>query len=264
MDKILINSGPSARGFHRLELFMRCPMLYAWNKLKPEANKSLPLVRGSICHVGLAHLYNRAIPGVDRNAYCSPIEAMGKVGIEMDASGDLVHGSIACIKAYSEYWAQEDFEVVAVEHPLSIEFGPYLYTARIDLTVRDARGIWFYDHKISGRLTKNVADRYTLSGQMLGLWHIGHETYGNQFAGVKLNLIQFDPPRFERQPVDPAPFRLSRFPLDVIAIEDRIAALEQSGLPLDQWPAHPSEMTCLHSYGPCPFREQCRWGKEVA
>lgn len=56
---ILIDSGPSEAGWHRLESFLRCPQLYAYEhvlKLDLEGDKE-PLVRGSLVHVGLAHHY---------------------------------------------------------------------------------------------------------------------------------------------------------------------------------------------------------------
>jgi hypothetical protein len=96
---------------------------------------------------------------------------------------------------------------------------------------------------------------------MLGLWHLGKKHFGDQFAGVKVNLMQFDPPtKFHREQLDLPPFRLKRFGQDVQALEKRIAQLETDE-PFEEWPGHPSEHTCFHSYGICPAYDLCQYGR---
>jgi len=62
-DRILIDSGPSERGWHRLETFLRCPQLYSYKYNIPEEaqldDDKTALVRGSLIHVGVAHYYAR-------------------------------------------------------------------------------------------------------------------------------------------------------------------------------------------------------------
>jgi len=58
--RILIDSGASEAGWHRLEAFLRCPQLYSYQHvLNLDLGSKVALVRGSLVHVGLAHYYAR-------------------------------------------------------------------------------------------------------------------------------------------------------------------------------------------------------------
>lgn len=85
MSRVLLNAGPSPRGWHRIENFMRCPTLSAitnpfqvikgltdaeksalpseWfafqKRAEAEVSTSDPLARGSLGHVALCHYYAR-------------------------------------------------------------------------------------------------------------------------------------------------------------------------------------------------------------
>ena len=100
-SKILLDTGPSTRGFHRLEAHFRCPRLYALGygqagaggalarKSREQFPPAAPLVRGSIGHAGLAHLYIRQLHaqnGGNPDRYYKPTEAMALVA---DSFGDL-------------------------------------------------------------------------------------------------------------------------------------------------------------------------------
>ena len=52
----LIDSGPSERGWHRIESMLRCPRLYALQHIDGvEFPLTRPLVNGIMLHVALAH-----------------------------------------------------------------------------------------------------------------------------------------------------------------------------------------------------------------
>src|SRR5690348_7528301 len=100
--KILINTGPSERGWHRLESYLRCPQLYAWGygrggrveeqgaAFADRFPASNPLVRGSIGHAGLAHVYARlkaVQEGRDPDDYYLPTKAMELVAATFGERG---------------------------------------------------------------------------------------------------------------------------------------------------------------------------------
>lgn len=121
----------------------------------------------------------------------------------------------------------------------------------------------FVTHNTTGRLGSTVAERYTLSGQFLGMANFGRMVWGDEFGGVKLNLIEIGddkPCRFSRKTPDPAPAALKSFPLTVLHARQRIHALDSSGLAPMDWPMALSEQTCITAYGRCDFFDRCRFG----
>lgn len=263
-----------------MESYLRCPTLFMWGYgqggSNPERAKRFPptepLVRGSIGHVGLAHLYYRlkcaqSPSSVDpSSAYYSPLEAMRLCA---DSFGELGEAMLPiasrAVAAYAQHYNHESFEIVAIEEPVETKFFGYRYTARIDLVIRDrARKVWIMDHKFIGRIESKVYRRYVLSGQFLGLIWIGRELYGDDFGGIRLNLISCrDRIGFDRYTPEPAPFMLQRFPWVVRYAEEGIAQVERLIAVGEPVPASPSEHTCMTSYGECPAFEMCRWGKTI-
>jgi PD-(D/E)XK nuclease superfamily protein len=275
--KILINTGPSERGWHRLEAYLRCPQLYAWGygrggRVEDQGLQSAslfppgkPLVRGSIGHAGLAHLYSRvkaAQEGRDPDAFYGSIQAMELVARTFGDLGALMLPiATAAVKGYVAERYSESFPIVGVEEQRETNFLGYRYTARIDLEYQDRSGkIWFCDHKLVSKIENKVYRRYVLSGQFLGMMHLGARIYGDQFGGVQVNLLSCTSKKFLRFVPEPAPYTLERFPEIVRLAEEGIADVERrmrEGLPI---PAAPSEHTCMGSYGECPAFELCRWG----
>jgi len=280
--KTLIDTGPSRRGWHRLEAHLRCPQLYAWGYGQAGSSDSEtversrlrfppgpPLVRGSIGHVGLAHLYARlqaVQEGEDPNRFYLPLEAMGLVA---DSFGDLglemLSVATRVVGAYAKHFGREKWKIIGVEKEEETHFGQYLYTARVDLEYQDRAGkIWFLDHKFVSKLEAKVLNRYTLSGQILGLMHLGARKHGDRFGGVQLNLLGVNPTSFIRHVPDPAPWLLERFPELVKHAEEAISRTEDLIRQNLIVPASPSEFTCYNSYGRCPAHELCRWGTEAS
>lgn len=273
MNKILINTGPSARGWHRLESHLRCPTLYSWGYGQTATNPdaaarfppTAPLVRGSIGHAGLAHLYamqREIVAGRDPSTYYSPLEAMRLVA---DTFGELGAAQLPVaarvVAAYAERYATERLTIVAIEEPIETSFLGWRYTARADLIWEDHAGkVWIVDHKIVSKIESKVISRYTMSGQVLGLIHLGARIYGTRFGGVRLNLLGVNPISFSRVSPDAAPWLLERFPEIVKHAEEGIAQTERLIELGKTVPAAPSEHTCFGSYGPCPAYDLCRWG----
>ncbi len=263
----LIDSGPSKRGFHRLESFLRCPTQYWWRHVKGvQLPPGDPLVRGTIGHVWLAHFYTfqaAALRGVDASkTIYAPDVAAGIVAERYGAQGARLLPVVLNLMArYAAHYPRERVEVIGVEKPLETHFEGFLYTARADLVVRDSKGkVWIWDHKIVGRIEDKVFRRYAISGQFHGLAHLGRAAFGPSFGGLVLNVIGVDG-RLERRSPEPAPWLYSRWPKIVANTERQIEAL--ADLPVTSWPAAASESVCVTPYGLCDHFESCRWGPEV-
>lgn len=282
--KILLNTGSSGKNGWSSISRSRCLQLYFWHEQEqadgvtasPElrgSSDSSALVRGSIIHVALAHLYARQrasqLDG-DPDRFYKPMEAMERVAKSFGEVGaEMLPIATAAVRGYVERYFDERLKIVAVERLVEIEFtsswgSSYPYTARIDLEYEDRSGkIWIMDHKSAASLRGSVYSRYTLSGQILGLMHIGSREYGDRFGGVQLNLIGLNPQAYDRVVPDPAPWMLQRFPGVVARMHEGIEMVrdELARDPKYVIPATPSEVTCVTTYGLCPMFDLCRWGK---
>jgi len=290
-EKILINAGPSRRGWHRVEAFLRCPQLYALRyrsaSLAQDGQASTPLMRGSIGHVGLAHHYARlrAVQNKrDPSVFHMPRTAMEIVAPRLgQLAVALLPVAQITVDEFLSTHADEGFKILHVEeefetvlrdlrtprHPsiVDVTTGGRMceFTMRPDLIFEDASGRkWIMDHKFVAYNRRSTSTRYTNSGQFLALKMLGQALYGASFGGVVANVLQVAPNiRFHRYPIDPSPGLQARFPTIVLDAEERIAQLEDEHRGVMEWPATASEQTCMTAYGACPAFEICRWGEGV-
>lgn len=267
---ILINAGPSQRGAHFYESVLRCPRIHALHLKMNEtgtfgANQRMPLVRGSLGHVGLAHYYQRQIEtaaGRDPDVYYEPFAAM-EVLAEQEGGiyPELLPVAQRAVRSYVEQFQTENLHPAFVEQPAWVKIRDrYLYTARFDLVTLDRNGYyWIYDHKFVSRIDGKTVVRYQLALQFIGLAYLGQRIFGAKLGGVRVNLVECgDPTRVKRDSPGAAPAMLSRF-------EDTIVHANQlleryAALPVEEWPVTPSEMTCMTPYGLCDFADWCAWG----
>lgn len=269
----LLETGPSPRGWHRLQLMLECPQKWAYEyRLKDRSagggggTKSVPLIKGSMMHLALAHHYMRMQSeqqGTDIDEWLPPIEALEAACRKEGRAWQEHFDSIAsCYREYALRWADESMKIVAVEKMAYAKIGEHLFTGRFDLVYEDRRGmIWICDHKTTTRLMGSQKRYYRASGQLVGYAYMGREIFGDRFAGMVLNQVQHKPPcKFQRITLPPAPNLMLRFPATVEDAEGRIAALEAEGRPYTQWPMAMNELTCYTRYGACPHLEKCQWG----
>ncbi len=274
-----IDAGSSGEwGWHATELAMRCPQLFAYKHRIPKGEKGgeegdrAPLLKGSLVHQGLAHHYARmqaGQEGKDPEIWAKPETAIEVCAEKLGPGAAQYIGlSQSVVRAYAAHHANENIEVMHVEEVFSAEIGGYKFTQRFDLVARDASGrVVILDHKTTGRIDASVPQRYVLSGQFLGMWNFGRMIWGDEFGGVRLNLIEIGgwgkeiTPKFSRVPTDPAPHAMRLFPITVKAARDRIRALDEAGVDPWEWPKALSEQTCITAYGKCDGYELCRWGK---
>jgi hypothetical protein len=279
-----VNAGSSGEwGWHATELALRCPQLFAYHHRinhSPIKKDKAILLRGSLVHQGLAHHYARiqtAQAGGDPNEWATPeegiIECAAKLAKEAGSREPFLHveSAIDILDAYCAHWAQDRLTVEHVEEVFTANIGGYKYTQRLDLVARKSDGkVYIYDHKTTGRIDPKVPERYTLSGQFLGMAMFGRQVYGDDFGGVVLNLIgcgapgakvETDKLGFLRQDLSPAPNAQRLFPLSVRHARARIEELDAEGIDPWEWPKTFSEQTCITAYGKCDGYELCRWGK---
>lgn len=270
----LLDTGPSARGAHRLESALICPALYAFTKVvkhEEALGDRGPLVRGSMGHVALAHHYARlgcVQHQMDPEAYFTPHEAIDLVAAKMLPTSTqylkLIHDAY---DGYRAFYATERHEVVGVEEPADTMVptpdGPLRFTQRWDLRTRDDAGrVWITDHKFVAKVEAKTVARYVLSIQFASMQWLGHHFFGKDFGGVKLNLIGVGSSRFTFQcaSLPPAPDAVRRFPATLAHGERVIAQVEALSDPWDAQRTY-SEQVCYTAYGPCRAYALCRWGR---
>lgn len=181
------NAGPSRRGWHRLEDFVRCPRRYALRHLigLTPLIAAAALARGALLHIALMFYY-RNMTG--RYEHVDPIEAMRA------APHRVVHQFENARKAFVHHVAgrSEDFTVLDVEREFETKLGPYIHTARLDITVLWRKRLFIVDHK-SAADPKNSGSAWRHSAQMLLSHALGRfviaPLYNLPFGGVAINTV---------------------------------------------------------------------------
>ena len=275
----IIFTGPSPRGWHRLQQAAECLQKFAYTYgTSPEKKDGIvdrdaemkrpALVKGSLMHLALAQHYARIYQeqqGDDPAAFVEPKDA---VCFLADAQGTPQYKDLIC-EVYDRYvdrYADDSkrMKVLGIERLFSYKVrGKHLLTGRLDLLYADEAGrSWACDHKTTGRLTASHKKYYAASGQLIGYQHLSRKN-GYDIAGMKLNLIQVsDAPKFERLTLPRGPHFEQHFEQTVVDIEESIERMQESGRPLDEWPKAMNELTCYHRYGACKFLDRCRWGPD--
>ena len=273
--KKLLNAGPSEAGWHRLQSVLQCPRKYALEQ-EAEWEWSEALIKGSLMHIGLAHYY--MLLKDPEGDWCTPVEAVGQLALtEYESSGDqqwLDHAEMVnqVVAEYVDHYRGEHWKVLQVEEELrsqvhdEVRGEKYLYTQRPDLIVEDKHGkVWIVDHKTTYRATGRTLKRYILSGQFLGYKLLGRGYFGEKFAGVVQNMIQWPTKgrkhgaTFSRPTLAAAP-RADKDHKQTLLYAERIIRDHQHLTNPMDWPAVHHETACITPYGVCPFHETCQWG----
>ena len=265
----LLETGPSPRGWHRLQTMLQCPQKYAFTYETEggrEKTTSPALIKGTLMHLALAHHYMRLKNeqnGESPNEWLPPKEAVRMMAVKEGPEWEeCVDDIVKCYDEYTSYWVRDSFKVLEVESLAYVKIGDNVLTGRFDLVFEDRYGgVWICDHKTTGRLHANQKKFYSVSGQLIGYSYIGKQIFGERFKGMMLNQIQHRAPcKFVRSELPPAPNILKRFPTIVNHAEERIAHYKNTCEP-NQYPMAANELTCFSRYGACSFLERCRWGQ---
>lgn len=284
---MLIDSGGSERGTHRLMTFSLCPQLFAYEEiLKLPMGSRRPLVLGSMVHVGLAHFFMRwELKRSGKVIYCHTTrDESGKPTIQppekytdveaflpwqaaveryvKQSKGDdqrlavtclpvalkAVQGAISSIQANAKQYGR----VVSVEWPIRYEVGGRYVTSKADLVIeRDGR-YFILDHKTTGQPgDRGVMDRYTLSKQ-IGIMRVyGKHRWGDRFGGLYIHEVSTNESSLGSRLVAPdtAPEMDRKVPQAILDTEAHMEALEKEGRDPWDYPAAHNEHSCRRFYG---------------
>jgi hypothetical protein len=289
-DPLVMFTGPSPRGWHRLQMAAECLQKYAWgyeDGPRKDISKKPPLAIGSLSHLALAQHYCRMKQeqeGKNPNEYMDPVEAVRLVA-QVQGNERHIPNVVNTFEMYERrYWQdihERRIEAVEVlfdgnlldglkQKPLEAMAlvgarDPALFrlTGRVDLMWWDLGDrLWAEDHKTTGRLTKRHKEYFAMSGQLLGYEFLARQKYPG-LAGFKINLIQHGgstEPKFERITLPRRPALEAQFVERAIDIELAIQRAKAEGRDVAEWPKAMSELTCYHRYGACDYIDQCRFG----
>lgn len=292
--RILLDTGPSKAGAHRIQSVLTCATLYALTKkrnrstgltvIPGDGDRHEPLVRGTVGHVGLAHHYARMgceQNGLDPETYYTPEEAIALVGPKHGEYGEKWARLMPAIyHRYAATYAVEQMKVRYVEFPCEVQVpvpdemrrrdpshpASYLFTQRWDLVLEDKAGrYWIYDHKFVSKVEDKTFQRYGLAMQFVSMAWLAPRVFGERFAGIRLNVIgvgsgtEPDVVRFTRAAPPVAPDAVRRFPATLAHAERLIRDVEALEDPMDA-PRTFSETVCYTMYGACDGFEACRYG----
>jgi hypothetical protein len=276
-DPLVLNSGPSARGWHRLQTAAECLQKYAFEyevAVRPDISKKPPLVTGSLIHLILAHHHMRMKQeqeGKNPEEYMHPVEAVRLVASVNGTSKYVDKRVLPTYEAYLRQYRDDIFRrrIVGVEKLYDGTLDPsdgspsYRLTGRIDLLYEDLGGrLWAEDLKTTARLTKNHRHYYTMSGQFKGYAHLVRQK-NPHLAGFSVSLMQHTNPKFQREPLSRSPVLERQFVDRVVDIERSVERCQAEGRKIDEWPKAMSELVCYHRYGPCDHIDKCRFGEKA-
>jgi hypothetical protein len=117
---------------------------------------------------------------------------------------------------FDHYRGQDDWRIVAVEETLVYQDAGLRYSARLDLLVEEAGGLWIVEHKTAKTIGADLISNYQLDMQILGqVWLLQQCVDLSSYAplrGVKVNITsKHKPPRHERVEVMPSQKHLDAF-----------------------------------------------------
>ena len=280
-DPLIIFTGPSPRGWHRLQQAAECLQRYAWsyeNGPKKDISKKPPLAIGTLWHLALAQHYSRMKmqqEGHNPNEYMDPEEAVRfvahvtgverHVGAVFPSFGEYKRRNFGDIRNMRIVEVETLFDGTIDPSPVMKRLGAtsYRLTGRIDLMYEDLSGrLWCSDHKTTARLTSRHKLFYGISGQLLGYQHLVRQKHP-ELAGMKVNLIQHTNFKNERITLPRSPLLERQFQDRAIDIEMQIEQIKAPGRPVDSWPKAMTELACYHRYGACDHLDRCRFGVDA-
>lgn len=185
-----VYTGPSPYSGHGIDAFTHCPqywrLRYGSDGTGLNSDSDQPaLLRGTLFHVGLAHLYARRLArqvGTDPARYLPPAAAVEALaGARSPVWREHVPVILYALEHYRNYYADLDntLTFLGVERTFHLRGLPRPHTRSEDLVYRGQDGrVYFNDHKTTGRLTDDVVEQYALDGTFLDGELIGRQTLG--------------------------------------------------------------------------------------
>lgn len=281
-NKQLIPTGPSGpRSLHRITDFLECPRRFALNWLKgyrTAGQPGDPLQKGILLHVGAAHHTVRlalARSGGNPENYYSPEEAMALVlqsnltswGEDGPRHLEMVLPAVQTLMRYERF---EDSDILTVEQAYEFQIRGihsgrlYTLTQKPDLIrrIRSTGKIKQTDWKSSSKPGAQTFGAYSTALQLLSFAFWGAMAFGSDYGGAEIYGVGLKAPyHFGVYPCEAAPNLVRQVPSIILRVEEEIERLTESGLSPEEWPASPTEHTCVNRYGSCVYRRHCMWGE---
>ena len=292
--RLLLDAGPSARGWHRAATSLTCPQLLAYtDELRLNLPEAGVLVRGSLVHLALAHYFRRlqaVQEGADPDQFLGPAAAVRAFAAMQDARpvslyklpdgrpskhaasvpyAGFVDAAIGAVEAMHRWFRADQWRVVAVERQVHADVPQHdgstqLFSQRLDLVLEDRAGtVYICDHKTRGRKDARTERAYGRSGQFQGFQVFGHDLWGARWGGAYIFFVTMASAKttIERVPAPGYLHRVQGFPTTIRWAEHLQA--EARRLHPDPWERPRVGLdngACEHRFGPCPAALLCDHG----
>lgn len=270
--------GATARGWHAIESFTRCPKEYQLSKvrrIKPTTSAvPAPLSIGLLLHAARAQWFNDNYTGDLWQEAIACYEAeftAAEQGVMFPGSADV---ALRTFKEYVKYWG-----VRPKTKPLAVEFEvkPKALTpgapewawrgARYDSVELHQGKAWIGEMKSTSQGVGRVHDMYLLHGQVLlqmALWGEEETRLFGPLGGVLLDVVQ--------KHTDSRPAKA--FPRVALPISRATAALNWFRRDFTTWVMQTHLIdwnagverrpVCQRPYGACDFKDLCLSGRDGA
>lgn len=250
MCEVLLDTGQSRSGYHRLEVLMECPRKFGYRevlKLRPHVLPR-PLALGTAGHNALA-------------AYYGGENYKGVLKKAEDSWAFVVPEVHRIMESYVKQFFHESFETLAVEREFQIKIDGFDFTRRVDRVLLDRGKAYVMDHKFTGRPDlRQISNREdpALFTQAV----VAQETFENElgypFGGVIVNMIQTKAPyTVVRQQPKFFDGLLKEARTDLgywLAMANRFVRTDR---PVATWP---KSWRCQGRYSHCEYAVLCRFG----
>lgn len=253
------SSGPSSSGWHRIETAETCARKFAVfyvEGLQPP-KMSAALARGSLLHEGMKHHYGQMakLPWA-----LDPIKAMWQAPADISWTFEECR---VILEGYRTWYKNEPFEVLDIEREFEVNIGPYKFTARLDLVVKEGGCAKIYELK-SGSELRGVRE-WKRSGQIIGQCAIGkalfQQIYGIPFGGLVINGLRTGEIRdYKRTPIEISDASMETWPRSVYHWFKQIDR-NKTEFGSDSWNWPESHQSCVGRYGQCALYDACDKGK---
>jgi hypothetical protein len=207
------STGMSSCGYHWHSSYSICPQKWAYRNLLHLSKRSEAADLGTLLHVAFLHFYlalqyslrGESIPSDVLN----PIEAMRTTPPRVSYR---FADALPIYQAYRKYWdaVGEDIEeVISVEEEYSGKLpSTKIITARLDVVYHAKSDglVYVIDHKSTSGKVATHHRSWEMSGQMVLEDAFGEGWFGDEFGGVKVNVVGTK-----------APFEFARPKLNVLS-----------------------------------------------
>ena len=232
---------------------------YRWVQgIEPDRPKTA-LVFGSAMHEALA-IWHDPQPCETEKRKGNAIKAMLDTMLNIEPD-DLrtKEKALTVFTAYVAKYPTEQFKVLKVEIPFSLDIDGSIFAGRIDATIEWMKRIYVLDHKTTRALGKTFFSSFRPDVQFDGYCYAVKELYGD-CAGALINALQVAKTKDnqERYISDRVESDYERFITIFGQITRRVQILLTR--PMIDWTMNTT--ACAH-WGECEYRDVCLYGEKA-